>query len=358
MAKRASGEGTIRRRENGKGWYAKLSFGFDEDGKRIRKTVSGQTQTEVRKKLEALKAKRDRGESAKDTTDTVSAYLDEWLDDVVSGQGTRTGLNYARQVRLRIKPHLGRKKLAMLKATTIQAWLADMRRAGETRNQIFEAFSVLRCALNSAVSLEHIPRNVCQILKDKPKKPDGKKVKPLEVEQANLLAAECWDHRLGSLPMIAILTGLRTGELFALEWTDIVGKTLRVERAMTDWGTGYEIKAPKTKESRRTVALGAEALKWLERRRELASEAGLEDCSLVFSNTKGGYLRRANFRKQVWKPLCGAVGVEDFTFHELRHTHASLMIAAKAHPKTIQAKLGHAKIATPRSPRLLTSTAT
>ena len=285
---------------------------------------------------------------AYNNTEFPDRLLDGWLEDVVSGQGTRTGKNYERQVRLRIKPHLGRKKLAMLKPATIQTWLADMRRDGEPANQIHEAFAVLRCALNSAVSLEQVPRNVCQILKDKPKKPDGKKVKPLEVEQANLLAAACWDHRLGSLPMVAVLTGLRAGELYALEWKDldVKGKTLRIERAMTDWGTGYEIKGPKTKESRRIVAIGSEALKWLERRREFVNEGGLEDCPLIFSNTQGGYIRRANFRKQVWKPLCGSVGIYDSTFHELRHTHASLMIAANAHPKTIQAKLGHSKITT------------
>ena len=98
----------------------------------------------------------------------------------------------------------------------------------------------------------------------------------------------------------------------------------------------------KTKESRRVVTIPAFLAD------ELAHEyRARNDSDLVFPAPEGGPLRRTNFRRRFWAPAVEAAGMSPApTFHHLRHTAAALAIAQGAHPKAIQARLGHASITT------------
>jgi hypothetical protein len=77
----------------------------------------------------------------------------------------------------------------------------------------------------------------------------------------------------------------------------------------------------------------------------LARNVARDPDSLVFTNAEGGPLRNSNFRSRVWRPALAAAGLpEDLRIHDLRHTCAALLIAQGAHPKAIQAQLGHSSI--------------
>ena len=67
---------------------------------------------------------------------------------------------------------------------------------------------------------------------------------------------------------------------------------------------------------------------------------------LIFTASEGGPIRWSNFRRRTWKPATEAVGLDGLRFHDLRHSHAALLIAAGEHPKVIQGRLGHASIRT------------
>ena len=69
-----------------------------------------------------------------------------------------------------------------------------------------------------------------------------------------------------------------------------------------------------------------------------------DQSDLVFTAPLGGPLRRTNFRRRGWLPAVGASIGLPFTFHDLRHTHAALLIGEGAHPKVIQERMGHASI--------------
>jgi integrase len=350
--KRGGGEGTVGQDASGR-WYGKVSLGFCPDtGKRLRKTVYGKTQKEVLQKIREVVAGKEKGQDFQVSKATVTEYLTYWISDVVSVQrATRTVLGYKEQIRLRLKPYIGNRKLAKLKPVHIQSWLGNLKRDGHSNHKIHETFAVLRNAMNAAVRLQMLPYNPCLNVEESvPDKSQPKPVEPLTADQSNSLAVECWDHRVGALPMVGILTGLRTGELLALEWEDIVWakKTIKLSRALSDWGSGYEIKTPKSGKSR-PIAIGDDCILWLRRRQEFSQQEGLHDCKLVFPNTRGDLYRRTNLRKQVWMPLCEQADIRGgleggVKFHDLRHTHASLLIAAQAHPKVISEKLGHADV--------------
>jgi hypothetical protein len=112
---------------------------------------------------------------------------------------------------------------------------------------------------------------------------------------------------------------------------------------------GLSLKEPKTKAGKRIVSLGTEALDALKSRLAKAFDEGFEPehVPIVFPNIRGGYMRGSNFDRNVWYPIREAAGIpETFVFHDLRHTQASLMLAAGVDLKVIQKRLGHQDFST------------
>jgi integrase len=147
------------------------------------------------------------------------------------------------------------------------------------------------------------------------------------------------------------MTRARKGELFALHWNavNLDEGVLVVRSALEELSGGLKVKDPKTSAGRRVVALDSEAIKALRSRLKKAREEGFEpaDVPIVFANERGGYLRGSNFNRRVWYPIRKVAGIPDtFVFHDLRHTQASLMLAAGVDLKVIQKRLGHRDFAT------------
>lgn len=112
---------------------------------------------------------------------------------------------------------------------------------------------------------------------------------------------------------------------------------------------GLSLKEPKTKAGKRIVSLGTEALDAMKSRLTKALDEGFEpdEVPIVFPNIRGGYMRGSNFDRNVWYPIREAAGIpETFVFHDLRHTQASLMLAAGVDLKVIQKRLGHRDFST------------
>jgi integrase len=347
MSKRAKSEGSVFRRADGR-WVAKLSLGRDDRGKRLRKTVYGQTQSEALAKLDELRQQFKRGGKAIANKDSLAAFLKSWLESVKLHNQPKTHEEYEAATRLYIVPYIGSKKLVSLSGADLQQWQDRMARGKHSANTRLKAIRVLRVALNKAVKLLLIPSNPIAAI-DKPAV-RRREISPLEPEQCESLFAVCKEHRIGDLVILAALTGLRKGELFALEWqsVNLAEGVLVVRKSLEETGGRLRIKEPKTAAGRRMVALGQEAIEALRRRKEKAEAEGLDtEKGLVFCSQRGGYLYGSNFRQTVWLKLREAAGLPDtFRFHDLRHTQASLLLASGASMKLVQARLGHADFAT------------
>jgi integrase len=346
--KRGTGEGTVFQRADGL-WAGSISLGFDQQGKRIRKYVYGSTQKEVNEKLDELKQQRKHGTAAIVGKDTVAGFLNRWLaDDVALNKAGKTHQEYEGTVRLYITPFIGSVKLNRLNGEMLISWQGKLARKGFSNNMRLRSIRILRNALNKAVKLRIIPFNPIAAL-DKPKV-TRKDVRPLEPEQCHKLIAACTGHRLGDMITLAAMTGLRKGELFALHWdaVNLREGVLVVRRTLQEL-RGVSLKEPKTQAGKRVVTLGAEALKALQSRLTKALEEGFdpEQVPMVFPNNRGGYMRGSNFDRNVWYPIRKAADISDtFVFHDLRHTQASLMLAAGVDLKVIQKRLGHRDFAT------------
>src|SRR5215211_6808731 len=143
----------------------------------------------------------------------------------------------------------------------------------------------------------------------------------------------------GNLVLLAALTGLRQGELFALRdrSIDMDALTVRVEHG----AYRGELVPVKTRASRRRVDLSSTAAHVL-RRQLLARKPN--DRGLVFPSPRGEVLDDNNFRHRVFRPAVRRSTLTGLRFHDLRHTYAALMVAAGAHPKYLQAQMGHSSI--------------
>lgn len=348
MGKRGDGEGTIFKRKDGR-WVGRLSLGYDANGKRLTKTVYAATRGQVAEKLAELLQQFKRSGQAIANKNSLGAYLDSWLaDDVKLNRTPKTYEEYEAAVRLYIKPIIGDVKLVKLNGADLQRWQGKMSRDGHSDNTRLKAIRVLRNALNKAVKLLLIPNNpVAAVSKPKVHR---KEVQPLEPEQCQALFQACKEHRLGDMIILAAMTGLRKGELLALEWSAVNLKegVLVVRQSLEEANGKRRIKVPKTAAGRRVVTLGKEAIEALERRREKAKQEELDiEKGIVFPNTDGDYMFATNFRRNVWIKIREAAGIPDtFVFHDLRHTQASLMLAAGVDLKVIQKRLGHRDFST------------
>jgi integrase len=153
------------------------------------------------------------------------------------------------------------------------------------------------------------------------------------------------DARYRALVFVAAYTGLRAGELMGLrrKHLDLLRRSITVTEQVQYIGGRHLVLAPKSDAGRRSVAVPATVIRALEEHLAVYAEPGPD--GLVFPAPEGGFLRLENFRKRVWQPVVAAAGVGPLRIHDLRHTCASLAIAAGADVKVLQGMLGHASAA-------------
>jgi integrase len=171
-------------------------------------------------------------------------------------------------------------------------------------------------------------------------------VEILTQDQIDALLRSASGNRLEALYVVAVTTGLRQGELFALRWCDIdlTGATLQVCQSLAEHNGHLEVKVPKTAKSRRRIALPKRAVDALHQHKKKMLAEGHIDAP-VFCAAEGGHLRKGNFYRRSFWPLLTKAKLPHVGFHSLRHSHASMLFAAGVDVKTISARLGHSKIA-------------
>jgi integrase len=163
-------------------------------------------------------------------------------------------------------------------------------------------------------------------------------------EQIRALLAASDDGLYRTLITAAIMTGMREGELFGLQWGDIDWTTCQilVRRTLTRTKEGWKFYEPKTKKSRRRIDVDPALLLELKKWKLRLAKSETED--LVFPSSSGEPLHRSTLYKQGYLPAIRRSGVQRIPFHNLRHTYASLLIAQGEQPKYIQEQMGHSSI--------------
>jgi integrase len=211
--RRGRGEGGIRHRKHKDLWEVTLRLG---NGKR--RTEYAKTKAEALEKLRRMRNESAAGIETDGGAVTLEEYLTWWLA-TTARRSVRHGhwVRYEQLVRLRILPHLARVRLERLTPSLVEQFLTDLQKAGVKPRGQQMAVNVLGRAMKDAVRLKRIASNpVRDVVKPQVPRPESTAYSPDEV--GRFFAAASAD-RLFALYVLAIDTGMRSGELFALEWS-------------------------------------------------------------------------------------------------------------------------------------------
>src|SRR5215813_13866028 len=181
-----------------------------------------------------------------------------------------------------------------------------------------------------------------------------KEIKALSPKAAQAFLRECASSKHGLLFEFALITGMRPEEYLALQWGDLdlkkAAATIQRVLVRNRKGGGWTFQPPKTPRSRRTVPFPAYLARQLESDKRTQNEARLklgpawEHNDLVFASDCGSPLSLRNLQRRHFKPLLKRAGLEKIRIYDLRHSCATLLLAADENPKVVSERLGHASI--------------
>jgi integrase len=324
-------------------WRGDISLGYSGTGKRKRVTVYGASQAEVVEKLEAVKQRAASGLLA-DTKYTVKSYFEKWLKEKERQVKRRTLVNYRYDIDTHIVPELGNvrlEKVTPLQLQTLLSGVADksgVDRANKVRTVLYQGF-------RQAVKWLLLPRNPAEATE--PFKHVKQEMKLWTPQEAAKFLDTARIHRQYALFYLAISSGLRVGELLALEWKDLQGEVLHVQRSI-GWVEGeLVVSTPKTERGKRKVTLDKATLAVLEGHRKQQeaerAKAGEKYHSqdILFANRHGAYTKPRKL-SQHWYELQTLSGVPQIRFHDLRHLNVSLRRKLGQDAKLIADQVGHA----------------
>jgi integrase len=350
--RRGHNEGSVYYEESRDRWVAAVSIG---PGKR-KKFYFKTKQEALKKKNEALR-ELEQGTLATGSQRKLKDYLEDWIENVHKDKlRISTYVKYKKLIKY-IVADLGDVWLQKLTPEQVRRFYTKMSTKkdkggrGLSSKTIHEIHGVLHLALDNAVSWNYVGRNVCDLVK--PPRIVSREATPLTLEQARVLLNKVREHRLEVLLTMAVVTGMRRGELLALRWAniDFERRTLLVLHTV-DYipHYGYVETEPKTKAGKRLISLPSFLLDMLQQHRvkllkqQLKQGDDWENCDLVFPDLRGGYFN-SNYLLRIFKKLLKEAGLPHMHFHDLRHSAATILLSMGVNMKVIQELLGHSDVA-------------
>ena len=348
--RRPNGEGSIRRRKDGR-WEGRYTAGYDDNGKRIIKNVLGRSQGEVKEKLKAATEKAETLDVVKSDSYTLVQWLRYWMDEY--GQAylrPSSQVNYEGFLKNQISSDsIGKMKLHELTGPDFQHFYNRMRRSGRVQRKesekkpeglapksIRNMHFFISHAMDQAVKEKLITENPVRdcIL---PKK-ERTEMKTLPLEDLQAFLAEAKHSGVYELYFTELATGLRRGELLGIKWADLNfdANSVYIQRQITRVNGKVQESPLKTKNAYRQIILPDEVTKVLKEKQK--REDGFSE--YVFPSPVGGPMSPSNMRRTLLGVLRRA-GLPQIRFHDLRHTFATLALQNDVDVKTLSGILGH-----------------
>jgi integrase len=339
-------------------WLVKIFQGRDANGKRryFSHTIHGKKKDADKYLRDKLRDK-DLGVSLEPASESLDLFLDTWLSSTVKPRvRQRTFDDYTALMVRYVREPLGALKLSDVRALDIQRLYKTMQDDRELSPRVVRyVHAVLNSAFKQAVKWDMLQRNPCALV-ELPRM-ERKEMKAMTPDEVKALLSVIAGTRANALFMFALTTGMRPQEYLALKWSDLeMDKgTATVRRALV-WpqkkgNDGWYFDEPKTSRARRTIPLPASMVKALadHKRKQGADrlKAGSEwqDHGLVFTSSLGEPLSIPALTKKWFKPaLTKAELSTAFRLYDLRHTHATLLLANGENPKVAAERLGHSTI--------------
>lgn len=354
MARRAKGEGTLRKRSDNR-WEGWFNIGKDENGKIKRISVTAKTKAECQEKLKQAKAKYEEEQKIlsshnylTESDPTLERWYEIWLNTFCKGViKDYTVKGYASRFELYILPEFGKMRLSEISTVACQQFLVDLLNNGRIRSRNSKGGSLsiytvkgvqrtLNVCLEKAVDEGILDKNPCSKVKlpitNKPE------MKTLKKEELGAFLEETKRSGCYEFYYLELTTGMRLGEICALEWTDLdtVNKTISVNKSVRKIDGKNIITTPKTKSSVRTIRINDDLVDLL-----LAMKDRQIKSRYIFPSPETGEIRDTSAVTRRLHRIQERAGLPKIRFHDLRHTFATLTLEAGVDVKTVSHMLGH-----------------
>ena len=340
--------GQIVRRGPGR-WLVRIYLGRDAAGKRRyhNKTIHGTKRDADRYRTKTLR-ELDTGTFVEASQRTLEDFLNEWLEVSVKPRvRQRTHQDYSSLAARYLIPSLGHLRLSQISATDIQRVYADLQERGLSPRTVRYTHSVLHSSLEQAVKWRMLARNPAKLV-DLPRQ-ERREMQVLGPDEATRFLDAASSDRWFALWALLLTTGLRPGEALALKWSDLDGERLRVQRNLARHAGGsWQFAEPKSARARRVVTLPASILRVLQARRKRQLKERLkagerwEHNDLIFASQTGQPLDFPVTVRRHFKPILKRASLPPIRPYDLRHTCATLLLAAGENVKVVSERLGHA----------------
>ena len=378
MAKRGRGEGSVyKKTQTVKGkvyvsWEAQVTVGFDENGKRVRKSFSGKTKAEVQKKMQEAAVAVMHNDYFEPSKMTVSHWFNIWLSEYLGSVKYQTRVQYDCMYRNHIKPELGCVKLSALSGPMIQKFYNRLqtttRYQGRSRKEekplsaktIKNIHGILSKALKTAVEQGLLKRNPAEYAKIP--RVEKTEIKPLSDDEVADFMSLCGDTVYGRYLMFVLYTGLREAEAIGLTWDCVdfrraeIKINKQLQRRVRKDG-GYTVASLKN-DKVRSITVSPYVLNILKTQKKIQLEERLkageywqgfqnlaeQKTAFVFTKPDGDHLRVSTVYDN-FKKIARQIGTSDSRVHDLRHTFAVISLQNGDDVKTVQTNLGHATAA-------------
>jgi integrase len=347
-------DGYVARKGNR--WYAVIYHGLDPvTGREQRTWHAAGTDRAAAEKLARKLAKETVGRDDGNRSLTFGAYLTQrWLPAKKIELAPTTFHGYQRIVHLHVLPSLGTTKIRSLTPDHLEALYSRKLTPTDgarplSRKSVLEIHTVIRGALSDALVRGIINRNVASVAH----RPTIRNVPPVEPRaweegQLRTFLQAAAGHRLYPAFRLSAATGMRRSEVLGLKWSDIdwAKSRISVDRGLVSVGYERQVTRCKTENSRRLVELDPTTLTMLASWRDWqeASNAWLGGNvpEWLFPGEDGGATHPHAF-SQAFERIARRAGLPATRLHDLRHTHASLLIKDGVPLKVVSERLGHAK---------------
>lgn len=350
-------------KKRGNNWTAFYYVGRGA-GRRQYSKGGFRTKREAQAHLNSVLGAMQSGDFVEPTKLTLREYLlGRWLPTIETNHRPSTYDSYQRMVLLHIVPVLGDLALQSLTADHLDRLYRDLLRGGrKSHRREGEALSAktvryvhttLHKALRDAARKQLVVRNVADAA-DPPKlrRSGEREMRTWTAEEVRAFLLALESHRIGAAFFLAATTGMRRGEVLGLRWrdVDVANRRLAVRQTVLTINYRVTLGTPKTDRGRRSIALDGATLGALHGHRKAQAEerrvVGLayQDNDLVFAREDGTPIHPDYF-SQLFERTVKRLGLPRIRLHDLRHTHATLGLAAGVPAKVMSDRLGHATVA-------------
>ena len=351
--RRASGEGLLRWRKDRKHWEGRITIGSSDDGKPISKCFSGKTQREVIEKMTRFREQLHGMTLSADSRMKLKDWSERWLNEyMVHVIRPKTISRYRGMLQLHVYPYLGDYRISKITTIQVQRMYNDLKENGRRRDVKKLGKGLSGNTVRGIHMLLHeimeyaLKENM--ILKNPTNGTTIPKIEPIELQVLNekqlktFISALQSDKAWSDFFYLEIMTGLRRGEICALQWSDLdmVEKKLYVNRSASYQG---EVGKTKTLYSERVIKLPQSVYEVLIERLKTSQSEWIFPHPKDTSKPMSGDIALRRLRK-----ILESAGLPHIRFHDLRHTFATHAVSAGIDPKTLSSRRFKAAVAATR----------